>query len=74
MDIISTSNKKILRQVSKTIKIMDGPYGPFVMYNKKFASIPKDKDINELTVEECKELINNKKKYVPNKYKKKTKN
>tara|TARA_Y100001958_G_C21242125_1_gene570275 strand:+ start:1377 stop:3629 length:2253 start_codon:yes stop_codon:yes gene_type:complete len=73
MDIINTSNKKLLRQVSKTIKIMNGPYGPYIMYNKKFASVPKDKDINELTVDECKELINNKKKYVPNKYKKKSK-
>ena len=71
IEIIKSSNKKLLRQVSKTIKIMNGPYGPFVMYNKKFASIPKDKDINKLTVEECKELIANKKKYVANKYKKK---
>jgi DNA topoisomerase I len=71
IEIIKSNNKKVLREVSKTIKIMNGPYGPYVMYNKKFASIPKDKDINELTIEECKELISNKKKYVPNKYKKK---
>ena len=73
IEIIKSNSKKLLRQIGKTIKIIDGPYGPYVMYNKKFASIPNDKDINKLTADECKELIANKKKYVPDKYNKKKK-
>jgi DNA topoisomerase-1 len=49
------------RKVGKYF-IKNGPYGPYVQLDKIFASIPQTKNPNELTEEECKELIENKKK------------
>ena len=36
---------------------MDGRYGPYVKYKRINATIPKDKDPKEITVEEAIELI-----------------
>ncbi len=45
--------------------IKNGPYGPYVQLDKIFASIPQTKNPAELTEEECKELVENKKKAPP---------
>ncbi len=39
------------------ILVMDGRYGPYVKYKRINATIPKDKDPKEVTVEEAVELI-----------------
>lgn len=52
------------RKLGKYI-IKNGPYGPYVQLDKVFASIPQTKNPSELTEEECKELIENKKKVKP---------
>lgn len=39
------------------ILVMDGRYGPYVKYKRINATIPKDKDPKEVTVEEAIELI-----------------
>jgi DNA topoisomerase I len=63
IDIINRDSKKLLRSVSETIKIMDGPYGPYLMkINKKknkIVAIPKNKlkDIDKLTISECNKLL-----------------
>lgn len=42
--------------------IKNGPYGPYVQFDKIFASIPKTMVPNELTEAQCKELVEDKKK------------
>lgn len=39
------------------IRIQHGPYGPYVTNGKKNAKIPKDREPESLTFEECEELI-----------------
>ena len=45
--------------VSKIDKytIKNGQYGPYIEYNKKFFSIPKEYDVNTLTKEQCAFII-----------------
>jgi len=45
--------------------IKNGPYGYYIIYNKKFYNIPKEYDIDKLTKEICDIIIKiPKKKYV----------
>ena len=39
------------------ITVLKGRYGPYVTDGKKNASVPKDRQPEDLTLEECKELI-----------------
>lgn len=39
------------------IRVQHGPYGPYVTNGKKNAKIPKDREPESLTFEECEELI-----------------
>lgn len=41
-----------------TVKLLRGRFGPYISYNKKNFKIPKDKDGEQLTQEECIEIIN----------------
>ena len=41
------------------IQVLDGRYGPYIKFGKKNFKIPKDKNAEELTKEDCLELINN---------------
>ncbi len=45
----------ILREFSdnEDIKILKGKWGPYISYKKKNYKIPKNTDINQLTVEDC---------------------
>ena len=64
-DIINNDNNKIIKKIGK-YDIINGPYGPYFKYNKKFISI-NNKNIDNLNEDDLKELINNfnnKKKYV----------
>lgn len=46
---------------SEEIQILNGRFGPYIKFGKKNFKIPKDKDPKELTLEECKEIIEKKK-------------
>jgi DNA topoisomerase-1 len=39
------------------IQVLNGRYGPYIAYNKKNYRIPKNTDPQELTVEQCREII-----------------
>jgi DNA topoisomerase-1 len=53
-------NGNIKNELLKNIgdyTIKNGQYGPYILYNKKFFSIPKEYDIAQLTKENCDEII-----------------
>lgn len=51
------AQKEIKVFENETIKVLNGLYGPYITDGKKNAKIPKDKEPSELTLEECKDLI-----------------
>ncbi len=55
----------------KPVRIMKGQYGPYIKYKSLNATIPEEKDPNELTMEEALILIEKRKEYDRNKKKKK---
>ena len=36
---------------------MNGRYGPYIVYKKQNVKIPKGKDAESLTLEECREIV-----------------
>jgi len=48
---------KYINEFASGIKVVNGPYGPYITDGKKNAKIPKDKDPKSLTEEECKKLL-----------------
>lgn len=48
---------KNIKEFSGKLKILNGPYGPYVTDGKKNASIPDDKDPQKLTEEEAKKIL-----------------
>jgi DNA topoisomerase-1 len=48
---------KYVQEFASGIKVVNGPYGPYVTDGKKNAKIGKDVDPAKLTEEECKKLI-----------------
>ena len=48
---------KYIKEFDSGIKIVNGPYGPYITDGKKNARIPKDQKPEDLTEEQCKELI-----------------
>ena len=56
-------NNNIIKTINEEIIIKRGKYGPYINYKEKInISIPKSRIPTDLTVEQCIELINNKKK------------
>ncbi len=55
----------------KPVKVMKGQYGPYIKYKSLNATIPEDKDPNELTMEEALILIEKRKEYDKSKKKRK---
>ena len=55
----------------KPVRIMKGQYGPYIKYKSLYATIPEEKDPNELTMEEALILIEKRKEYDKSKKKKK---
>ena len=47
----------------KPVRIMKGQYGPYIKYKSLNATIPEEKDPNELTMEEALILIEKRKEY-----------
>lgn len=55
-------NKKIKEFPNSSVQILNGRYGIYITNGEKNAKIPADKKPEDLTLEECEELIKN---YVP---------
>ena len=57
--IISNSKKKSanLHEFDDYI-VKEGPYGPYILYKKKFYKIPKTMDIEKMTKENCVSIVN----------------
>ena len=50
----------------KVVRVMKGKFGPYIKYKSLNATIPEEKDPNEITMEEAIILIDKKKEYVKN--------
>ncbi|PLX03710.1 MAG: DNA topoisomerase I, partial [Marinilabiliales bacterium] len=63
IEIIEEKREKDKKSVLKTfeeepeLRVLQGRYGPYISYKKKNYRIPKSKNPEELTLDECKELI-----------------
>ena len=51
--------KKVLKTFDEEpdLKIMNGRYGPYIVYQKQNVKIPKGKDAESLTLEECRAIV-----------------
>ncbi len=54
---IADANRIIQNFEVEKIQVLNGFYGPYITDGKKNARVPKDKDPRELSLEECKALI-----------------
>lgn len=54
---LSQQNNKIVKEFSNSLKIANGPYGPYVTNGKKNARIPKEQDPAKLTKVEAQKLL-----------------
>ncbi len=57
----------------KTVRIMKGQYGPYIKYKSLNATIPEEKDLLEINMEDALILIEKRKEYDRNKRNKKAK-
>ncbi len=63
IDLIKAHRESEAKKVLKTfdqepdIKIMDGRFGPYIVYKKQNVKIPKGKDALSLTLEDCREIV-----------------
>ena len=55
----------------KPVRVMKGKFGPYIKHKSLNATIPEEKDPNEITMEEALILIEKRKEYDRNKRKKK---
>ena len=51
--------KKVIKAFDEEpdLKVMNGRYGPYIVYKKQNVKIPKGKDAESLTLEECREIV-----------------
>ena len=51
--------KKVLKTFDEDpdIKVMNGRYGPYIVYKKQNVKIPKGKDAASLTLEDCRQIV-----------------
>jgi len=54
---IDDANKLILDFPDDGIQVLNGRYGPYITNKEKNARVPKDREPNSLTLEECKEFL-----------------
>ncbi len=54
-----TEAKKVLKTFDEEpeLKVMNGRYGPYIVYKKQNVKIPKGKDAEALTLEECRAIV-----------------
>lgn len=55
-NIIEEKESKILKKIGR-YEIINGPYGPYFKYGKKFIGIPKTYKVEELTNDDIKKII-----------------
>ena len=61
--IIKAQREAEAKNVIKTfdeepeLKVVNGRYGPYIVYKKQNVKIPKGKDAESLTLEECREIV-----------------
>jgi DNA topoisomerase-1 len=53
----ATDANKNIKEFSGGVKVLNGPYGPYVTNGKRNVKIPKDVDENAITEEEAKKLL-----------------
>lgn len=53
---IADANKEI-QVFENSVKVLNGPYGPYITNGKKNARMPKDVDPKKLTLKECEEIL-----------------
>lgn len=58
-DKLEQKSKNTIQVFDDGIKVLNGRFGPYITDGKKNVKIPKDKEPEKLTHEECKELIAN---------------
>jgi len=73
IDYIKNSDIKSNTIIDKKYTIKNGPYGYYIIYNKKFYNIPKEYDIDNLDKEQCEIIIKLPKKMYKKNYTKKDK-
>src|SRR3989339_15168 len=58
---VSDENKNIavFQGTDGDIQILNGRFGPYIVYNKQNYRIPKGKEVKELTLDDCLEIIKN---------------
>jgi DNA topoisomerase-1 len=56
-DKLEQKSKNTIQVFDDGIKVLNGRFGPYITDGKKNVKIPKDKEPEKLTHEECKELI-----------------
>ncbi len=54
---IADAERIILDFEDEGIQVLKGRYGPYITNKEKNARVPKDREPNTLTLEECKELL-----------------
>jgi DNA topoisomerase-1 len=55
---IELNNKKIIKSFEdKNIKILDGKWSPYIKFKNKNIKIPKNQDIDKMTLEDCLKII-----------------
>ncbi len=63
IDLIKAHREAEAKKVLKTfeeepgLKVMNGRYGPYIVFNQQNVKIPKGKDAESLTLEECREIV-----------------
>ena len=63
IDLIKAQREAEAKKVLKTfdeepdLKVMNGRYGPYIVYKKQNVKIPKGKDAESLTLDECREIV-----------------
>jgi len=55
--MIADANRLILDFEEQGIQVLNGRYGPYITNKEKNARVPKDREPNSLTLEECLELL-----------------
>lgn len=57
IEIIKKREDKIIKTIGKTIKVMNGQYGPFILSGKTIAKVPSNYKAEDLTATDVKEIL-----------------
>lgn len=55
-NVIEEKESKVMKKVGK-YEIINGPYGPYFKYGKRFIGIPKDYEIDKLKIDDINKII-----------------